>query len=177
VRTRPILMIPIFIVAILTHTATIIFLIFIFIGAHIASDRTSDTSLVSKKILLVGTGFITSLLIGPLREPILMIIGDRRAIYDAPPTDIGYASYWIFLLIASLTQGKRFFEDSRTCIAIICLTTFCLATIFHIQSTRFISAVFPFVISLIPKIDPITRLILIPISLSYIFIQWIYWLR
>jgi hypothetical protein len=165
-------------IACMLHTASFLFIFMIF--CIIFSVRLAyryDLTRLSSYILVVWTGFLMALLVGPLRVIILEWLGDRRAVYDAPATTWSYASIWIFILGAACIQTKMFFRDHTNAIALTFLSVYVFCTLFSVYGLRFLSAALPFFIVALCRFGSVERALVILLFAAYSVLQWLYWIN
>lgn len=128
-------------------------------------------------ILLVITGFVIALIVGPLRTLILEYLGDRRVVYDAAATTLTYASIWVAILIAASLQLNIFFRDNVNAIALVFLSVFTFCTLFSVYGLRFLAAALPFFVVALCRFGSIERSFVILLFAAYTVVQWVYWIR
>lgn len=160
------------------HTASFLFF-FMALSVFICVWLTKKYSLnrFSCYILLVITGFIIALIVGPLRTWILEYLGDRRVVYDAAVVTLTYASIWIAILIAASLQLNIFFRDNVNAIALVFLSVFTFCTLFSVYGLRFLAAALPFFVVALCRFGSIERSFVILLFAAYTVIQWVYWIR
>ncbi|MBU2177458.1 MAG: hypothetical protein KJ556_20390, partial [Gammaproteobacteria bacterium] len=128
------------------HTASFLFF-FIAFAVHLVikwSEKYDYQNIVSCTLLVV-TGCLVAVAVGPLRVWILSYLGDRRVNYDADASNWLYASIWIFILAISYLQERKFFRDYSNAIAVTFLSVFVFCTVFSVYGLRFLSAALPFI--------------------------------
>lgn len=174
---KPIVIVILAAVACMLHTASFLFIFMIL--SIIFSVRLAvryDLSRFSSYVLVVWTGFLIALMVGPLRVIILEYLGDRRAVYEAPSTSWSYASIWIFILGAACIQTKMFFRDHTNAIALTFLAVYTFCTFFSVYGLRFLSAALPFFIVALCRFNVIERSLVILLFAAYSVLQWLYWI-
>ncbi len=160
------------------HTASFLFF-FIAFAVHLVirwSDKYNYQNIVSC-LLLVFTGFMVAVAVGPLRVLILSYFGDRRANYEADASNWLYASIWIFILAISFFQERRFFRDYSNAIAVTFLSVFVFCTVFSVYGLRFLSAALPFIFVSLFRLGSMEKPLVILIFFAFSIVQWIYWLQ
>lgn len=159
------------------HTAVILF-VFLYLVSYFIKNKISDRAF-SRVImfgLLIATGLVMALVVGPLRGGVLSYLGDRRAVYEVASSSILYASFWFLFLGFTCLQKNYFFEVRNNLFAILCVSSFLSMTVLAVPGLRFISAAFPFIVSSILQFDRSVRLIAIQIFSAYVVLQWSLWL-
>lgn len=163
----------VYILAITIHTTVIIFMVAQF-SARFFQD-------INKKsiVCLILIGFSISLLIGPFREDILSIAGDRRAQYSDKSSSIEYLSFWIFLFIANAVQKKqnKNFWIFDTKYSLIILSSIFSSLIFGGYPARFIAACYPYLLSSMKRFEKNTSLLIFIMFAFYNFLLWVLWFR
>lgn len=167
---------PLVFCSIFIHTASALF-IAIYVFSYLSGKK---LVLARSKwfviFILVLTGGVFSILLGPLRELILSYIGDRRAQYQDLSSSVLYSLFWVGLLGCSLFQRSRFLDRLENRFSIIILSLVAFNILFSGYSTRFIAASFPAIISYMLNLSREYRMIVLPMFIYYAYAQWIYWL-
>ncbi len=175
------------VVAAFIHTAVLLFVLIFFIARLvsrfnfiilISSSSESDASKYFKYAILFSAGLLISLLLGPLREPLLSIVGDRRATYSPDMTStLAYTSLWLLLLPVFLLQTEKWFKSEINCFATIITTLVVFCYFFSTYGTRFLAAGLPMIICAIMDMDEPWKAISLIAITGYMILQWIYWFR
>ncbi|OBP15338.1 hypothetical protein A5320_08215 [Rheinheimera sp. SA_1] len=160
------------------HTATFLFA-FIAFAVYLVikwSEKYEFQNIVSC-MLLVFTGFLVALTVGPLRGWILGYLGDRRVNYDVDASNWSYASIWVFILAMCYFQERRFFRDYSNAIAVTFLSVFVFCTVFSVYGLRFLSAALPFIFVSLFRFGSVEKPLVILTFMAFSIVQWIYWVR
>lgn len=171
-------MLAVIVIACFIHTATLLFIAMWIVSSKIISrlDRWR-APVVLWALSVIGIGIMVSLIIGPFREGLLSYFGDRRVEYDLKAASFLYVSYWLFALLLVPLQKKNYFRDGANLLAVACMSTLVGATILGVTGIRFVSAVFPLVVSsLLTMAQPLNSLLALGL-LSYSGLQWFYWFQ
>lgn len=175
-RTNKFLLSLFILMSLSIHTSTIIFIVGFYLiykfDSFIFFDKNRERVLSA---LLVA--FFASVLMGPLRELVLTLINDRRAIYSDISSSYAYMSYWFFLLAFFVLSGFRNYYDNISLFAIFVLSIACFNTIFGAYNSRFVALALPFIAYAI-SVSNISSRIKIFVFLSYISftsLLWLYW--
>ena len=165
-------------IACFLHTASFLFIFMtLSIVFSVRLAERYDLSRISSYVLIVWTGLLIALIVGPLRGIILENLGDRRAVYDAPATTWSYASIWVFILMAACIQTKLFFREHTNAIALTFLSVYTFCTLFSVYGLRFLSAALPFFIVALCRFGTIERSLVILLFAAYSVLQWLYWIN
>lgn len=160
------------------HTA-----IFLFAVMHFAARKFSAPNRISL-LVLVFTGALIAVMIGPLREVILGVVGDRRAEYKDMSSSLPYLSFWIAMFFLLLFRWKKTIEKLDGRYAVIVLSLVFVNAFFGGYSTRFIAAAFPSLVIAMSNHRALVnrdRMVIInPVLLLFVpysILQWLYWFR
>lgn len=159
------------------HTTMIIFLA-VYVLCLMTGDgggRVSRWPLGLRLALILSAGFVMGLVIGPLRESLLTMIGDRRAEYLDLSSSPLYLSFWVGLLGLFLMDYRDTFRsvEGRFSLFILSLVTVNVFTGGY--SLRFLALAYPFVISTVLMAKPSVKMFAIPAMSIYMIAQWIYY--
>lgn len=159
------------------HTTMIIFLAVYVLCLMTDSEggRLSRWPLGLRVALILGAGVVMGLVIGPLRETLLTLIGDRRAEYLDLSSSPLYLSFWVGLLGLFLIDYRDTFRsiEGRFSLFILSLVTVNVFTGGY--SLRFLALAYPFVISTVLMAKPSVKMFAIPAMSIYMIAQWIYY--
>ena len=159
------------------HTTMIIFLAVYMLCIMTADEggRLSRWPLETRLAVILGTGVVMGLIIGPLRETLLNLIGDRRADYLDLAASPLYLSFWVGLLGLLLLDYRHTFRsvEGRFTLLILSLVTVNLFTGGY--SLRFLAIGYPFVIATIMLALPALKSFAVPALSVYMIAQWIYY--
>jgi len=159
------------------HTTMIIFLAVYVLCLMTGDDggRLSRWPLGLRLALILSAGFVMGLVIGPLRESLLTLIGDRRAEYLDLSSSPLYLSFWVGLLGLFLMDYRDTFRsvEGRFSLFILSLVTVNVFTGGY--SLRFLALAYPFVISTVLMAKPSVKMFAIPAMSIYMIAQWIYY--
>ncbi|MFN6262875.1 MAG: hypothetical protein ACK4XG_08700 [Chromatiaceae bacterium] len=160
------------------HTASFLFCFIVFVVHFVIkwSEKYNFQNIVSCTLLVI-TGAIVAIAVGPLRVWILEFFGDRRVNYDVDASTWSYASIWVFLLGMAYFQRREFFRDYSNAIAVTFLSVFVFCTAFSVYGLRFLSAALPFIFVALFRFGTVERPLVILIFLAFSIVQWIYWVR
>lgn len=153
------------------HTA-----IFLFGFMHFAVNKFCDVKLRNLLILCL-TGFLISIIIGPLREAILGAFGDRRAEYHDMSSTFYYLFFWILMWFFHILRWKDSMASLDGRYVLIILSIVLVNAFTGGYSTRFLAAAFPSLIIAMSKwpSKPISLITLL--FIPYASLQWLFWLR
>lgn len=159
------------------HTTMVIFLAIYILCIMTADEggRLSRWPLEVRLALVLGAGVVMGLAIGPLRETLLNLIGDRRAEYLDLAASPLYLSFWVGLLGLFLLDFRHTFRsvEGRFSLFILSLVTVNVFTGGYSQ--RFLALGYPFVIATIFLARPSLKSFAIPALSIYMVAQWIYY--
>lgn len=159
------------------HTTMIIFLAIYVLCLMTDGEggRLSRWPLGLRLALILGAGVVMGLVIGPLREVLLTLIGDRRAEYLDLSSSPLYLSFWVGLLGLFLIDYRDTFRsiEGRFSLFILSLVTVNVFTGGY--SLRFLALGYPFVISTVLIAKPSVKMFAIPAMSIYTIAQWIYY--
>lgn len=163
-------------IAFMLHTATIL-IVLMYLFSLALHFRIVERRFSVKKVaaLLLLFAFLVILVIGPFRGLILDAVGDRRAIYNVGASSIPYISIWLLFLIVVIFQRKKFFLSADNLMAVIGVSIFVIATFSGVPGLRFVSSIFPLVVSAILYFDKSFRPIFLIIFNMYVIVQWYFW--
>lgn len=159
------------------HSAAIIFLL-IYLAVVVINGLESRWGLPlwAKFMLLVAVGTLISLMLGPLREALLSMIGDRRVDYPDMSSSFKYSLFYIIMLAAMAADGRAFLKNECHQFSIIVLSIVAINVIHGGYSTRFLAASYPFLVSSVLAFRGVL-VIIFAAFLMYQSLQWAYWLR
>ena len=169
---------PLLITATLIHTGMLIFF-----AAHFVATMTRPDfgrfrwSAGGRMAMLLCFGLAVGIMVGPLREILLSAVGDRRAQYHDMSSSLLYLSFWIGLFFLLVFDQRRTLikYESRYSVAILGIIFINAFTGFY--STRFIAAIFPFlIVAIFGVLGKNKFLVSIPFLIYFLF-QWYYYLR
>ena len=131
------------------HTALALFVGVFFLSSYfIKSKRVRFFFGRSPTLFVLIVALAVSFVVGPVREIILNLIGDRRASYDAEIASLMYSSFWFFyaFIILILMKGRRV-SDISVLMGITWVLVYLFVTLYGVYSLRFLSVAFPFIVS------------------------------
>lgn len=164
--------------AMLVHTASVIFAsIYIFI---LLMDKFSKKFNFGKSIYLIFIlifGALVSIALGPLREWILIVLGDRRAEYPDMSSSFQYSLFWILMLFAMIFNYKKMIKYFYGKYNYVVLSIVTLNVFHGGYSTRFLAATFPILIITIFDFEGWWRICVLSMFFIYVSLQWLSWLR
>jgi hypothetical protein len=158
------------------HTAMLIFLAVYVLCLMTADEgRLSRWPIELRLALILGAGVLMGLVVGPLRETLLTLVGDRRAEYLDLSSSPLYLSFWVGLLGLFLIDFRDTFRsiEGRFSLFILSLVTVNVFTGGY--SLRFLALAYPFVISTVLMAKPSVKMFAIPALSIYMLAQWIYY--
>lgn len=165
-------------VAMLVHTASIIFLyIYIFI---VFMDEFSRKFKLGKSIYLIFIlmlGALISIALGPLREWILIVLGDRRAEYPDMRSSFQYSLFWMLMLFAMIFNYKEMMKSFFGKYSYVVLSIVTFNVLHGGYSTRFLAAALPIFILTIFDFERWRKICMVSMFIIYITLQWFFWLR
>lgn len=166
------------IVAMLIHTASVIFLsIYIFI---VFMDGFSRKFRLGKSIYLIFIlmfGAMISIALGPLREWILILLGDRRAEYPDMRSSFQYSLFWMLMLFAMIFNYKKMMTSFFGKYNYIILSIVTFNVLHGGYSTRFLAATLPVFILTIFDFERWWKICMLSMFVIYMILQWLFWLR
>ena len=169
---------PLLITTTLIHTGMLIFLAAHFVATMTGPDFSRFRWSARRRMaMLVCFGFAVGIMVGPLREMLLSAVGDRRAQYQDISSSLLYLSFWIGLFFLLVFDQRRTLikYESRYSVAILAIVFINAFTGFY--STRFIAAIFPFlIVAIFSVLGKNKFLVSIPFLIYFLF-QWYYYLR
>lgn len=159
------------------HTTMLIFLAVYILCVMTANEggRLSRWSVELRLAIILGAGVVMGLLIGPLRETVLTLIGDRRADYLDLSSSPFYLSFWLGLLGLFLIDYRDTFRsiEGRFSLFILALVTVNVFTGGY--SLRFLALAYPFIIATVMLAKPSLKMFAIPALSIYMIAQWVYY--
>lgn len=160
------------------HTATLIF-----VGAYLLCMATADEggrlsrwSRELRLLIVVAAGVLVGLAIGPLRESLLTLVGDRRAEYQDLSSSVFYLSFWVILFGIFLLNYREVFRSIEGRIAILILSVVSVNIFTAGYSLRFLAIAYPFVMSAILMSRPSVRIYTLCLFGVYAIAQWYYYM-
>ncbi|MBE7526251.1 MAG: hypothetical protein HS120_00830 [Burkholderiales bacterium] len=127
--------------------------------------------------ILFAIGSFISLLIGPLREVILSVIGDRRAEYIDMSSSLLYSLFWAALLIPFYLSRRYLMALDYARYALV-IVSIVFVNLFHGgYSTRFLAAAFPGIVAAVLGLHGTIKTLVTVLFIAYAMLQWLYWLR
>jgi len=123
---------------------------------------------------ILALGVSIGLAIGPLREFLLILIGDRRVDYQNLSSSILYLSFWAILLVLFLYDYKRTMKSIEGRYAVFVLTVVTVNIFTAGYSMRFLALTYPFLVVAIFGSSLWIRLLILPAMTMYILVQWLY---
>ncbi len=164
--------------SIFIHTSMLLFIsLFLFVRIVVYLGHRNLIDTLINKIVLLFVGVIFALLLGPLRDVLLGFFGDRRIGYGDISSSLLYTSIWIGLLLISLIQSKKFYEDEVNSYAVIMLTIASLSSVVGGYTTRLLAVSLPFILVAIFNFAKKSRTITIFVLVIYMVFQWVYWIQ
>ncbi|MFS0756796.1 hypothetical protein ABC383_19125 [Noviherbaspirillum sp. 1P10PC] len=158
------------------HTAMVLFIVMYLVAVQVSLwVRKRNFPVYTLAYIAMAGGALIALLIGPLRGSLLSSVGDRRAEYELGAATLSYASFWIGLLATVPLQKARFYASRFNLLSVACLATFTFATLMGVFAARFISALFPMLMSLMLTLGRPVREVMLLMYLVYLGLQWHYW--
>ncbi|MFL6716691.1 MAG: hypothetical protein ACJ8G3_10055 [Burkholderiaceae bacterium] len=158
------------------HTAMVLFIVMYLVAVQVSLwVEKRHFPVYSLAYIAMAGGALIALLIGPLRGSLLSSVGDRRAEYELGGATLSYASFWIGLLATVPLQKAKFYAARFNLLSVACLATFTFATLMGVFAARFISALFPMLISLMLTLGRPVREPVVLMYLLYLGLQWHYW--
>ena len=160
------------------HTASLLLVAMYAVAVFCSNQagKNRDTARVQFAILCFA-GVLTSLSVGPFREVILSLVGDRRVEYPDMASSSLYLLYWVLLLMVAATHLKFVTSRVESAFSIIVLSFVCANIIFGGYSTRILAISLPFVFTMMLGLPGVTRFSVVSLYLVYASAQWLYWLR
>ncbi len=159
------------------HTTMVLFLA-IYILCLLTAEDDAPFSRWSPELrlaLVLGAGFLMGLVIGPLRETLLSLIGDRRAHYQDLSSSALYLSFWVGLLGLFLMDYRNILRtvEGRFSLFILALVSVNIFT--GSYSLRFLALAYPFFIIAVMGSRPSIRMIAVPALGVYLALQWYFY--
>ncbi len=164
--------------AMMVHTASFLFVIFyLFLLFMNRIVLFFNLSKIYYFMALLIFGAIVSLALGPLREWILMLIGDRRAEYPDMQSSFLYSTFWIIFLFWMILNYKYLMDDVINAYVFIILSVVAFNTLHGGYSTRFLAAAFPLIVLSVFNFKGLWKISIVTLFFFYICAQWLFWLR
>lgn len=159
------------------HTTMVIFLAVYILCVATADEggRLSRFSVEMRLALILVAGVVVGLIIGPLRETLLTLIGDRRAEYLDLSSSALYLSFWVGLLGLFLIDYRNIFRSVEGRFSLFILTLVAVNVFTGGYSLRFLALGYPFVIITIYLARPAVKMFAIPAMSIYMVAQWVYY--
>jgi len=159
------------------HTSAIMFVAIL--AAALMFEKTVKIKPIFKTSLSILIGLSIGAATGPLMSKILTVLDDRRSEYTDMSSSIVYMLFWLILFAYFLLKG--FFESKHRTfsfyITLMVLTLVAIQTIMGGYASRFLAALFPFLIAGILETKSKEQPIVIISYLAYSFILWFYWIN
>lgn len=152
------------------HTSIVLFALMHFLANRLDKVR------FSQAFYLAIAGFMISIAIGPLREIILGLIGDRRAEYHDMSSSIVYLFFWLIMWAMLLYRWKNTIRSVDGRYALLILSIIAMNVVVAGYSTRFIVAAFPSMLITMSQWRSMSINELAILFISYSVLQWLYWL-
>jgi len=169
---------PTAVVTIMIHTAMVIF-----VAAHICASVTKkdgpfrNWNDARRVTLLLLFGISVGVAIGPLREVLLSLIGDRREVYPHMSSSYLYLSYWLILFGALVIDYRRTIKKYESRYALAILGIIAVSTFTGGYTTRLIGAAFPFMVAGIFNVFGRHNFFISIPFLIYFVLQWLYYIN
>ena len=157
-----------------THTVGAFFLVVFACGILIARQAQKWTS-VSSYTISAFIGIAFGLIMGPLRGPILALLGDRRYSVDYGSASFLFLSLWMILLILLTMDWRGRDVNPLRVLALIFLIQIILGAFFGNYTTRFLALALPILLSTFSTLRSDLRMIAVLAYLGYLTIQWSIW--
>lgn len=160
------------------HTGMLIFLAAHFLAKITGPDFTRfGWSARQQMAILVCFGIAVGIMVGPLREMLLSAIGDRRAQYHDMSSSLLYLSFWVGMFFLLVFDQRRTLIKYESRYSVAILGILCINSFTGFYSTRFLAAIFPFlIVSIFGALGKNKFLVSIPFLIYFAF-QWYYYLR
>ena len=171
-------------IAICLFAATIHTTMLIFLAVYLLCLATSDKGgyfsrwpISARVAMILGAGVVVGLVVGPLRETLLIMLGDRRAddYLDLSSSPL-YLSFWVALLGMLLFNYRDTLKDVEGRFSIFILSLVAVNIFTGGYSLRFLAIGYPFIITTVMTSRPSVRLFAVPGMLLYLLIQWAYYI-
>jgi len=159
------------------HTSAITFVAMF--AAALMFEKTVKIKPIFKTTLSILIGFGIGIATGPLMSTILTAIDDRRSEYIDMSSSIVYMSFWL-ILFAYFSLKGLFESKHRTFsfyISLMVLTLVAVQTVMGGYASRFLVALFPFVIAAMLETKAKEQPIVIISYWAYSFMLWFYWIN
>lgn len=126
-------------------------------------------------ILMLLISLFLAVILGPAREMVLSLVGDRRAEYEIYEHSLVYASIWVLLLFfLSLKRGENW-RRPELVFAFTLLGLVCFNFIFKTYNSRFVAAGIPFFAIAISHLSVLPRSLMAFFSAVYFSAHWYLW--
>ncbi len=171
---------PLILCAVFIHTAAVILIALYITATTIGRASLNQTSFkcCAAVFVLVFLGLLVAVMLGPMRESILLSLEDRRALYDEDmSSSLTYNSFWILLLVAGFFGGPQWLLKSQNAFVCVVLSCVMFGTFFQAYTLRILATTFPLVITFMLNLPLQFRLPLVAAFVAYATLQWAYWLR
>lgn len=159
------------------HTSAVTFVAMFMVALTL--EKTFKIQPIFKTIISLLIGFGIGIATGPLMSTILSAIGDRRSEYTDMSSSIVYMSFWLILLAYFSLKGLLESKDRTFSfyISLMVLTLVATQTFLGGYPSRFLVALFPFLIAAMLETKAKEQSIVIISYLTYSFILWFYWMN
>lgn len=159
------------------HTSAITFVVMF--AAALMFEKTVKIKPIFKTTLSILIGLGIGVATGPLMSTILTAIDDRRSEYLDMSSSIVYMSFWL-ILFAYFSLKGLFESKHRTFsfyISLMVLTLVTVQTVLGGYASRFLVALFPFVVAAMLENQAKEKYIVLLSYCAYTFMLWFYWLN
>lgn len=159
------------------HTSAVTFVAMF--AAALMFEKTVKIKPIFKTTLSILIGLGIGIATGPLMSTILTAIDDRRSEYTDMSSSIVYMSFWL-ILFAYFSLKGLFESKHRTFSFYISLMVLALVAVQAVMggyASRFLVALFPFVIAAMLETKAKEQPIVIISYLAYSFMLWFYWIN
>lgn len=159
------------------HTSAVTFVAMF--AAALMFENTVKIKPIFKTTLSILIGLGIGIATGPLMSTILTAIDDRRSEYIDMSSSIVYMSFWL-ILFAYFSLKGLFESKHRTFsfyISLMVLALVAVQTVMGGYASRFLVALFPFVIAAMLETKAKEQPIVIISYLAYSFMLWFYWIN
>ena len=159
------------------HTSAVTFVAMF--AAALMFEKTVKIKPIFKTTLSILIGLGIGIATGPLMSTILTAIDDRRSEYTDMSSSIVYMSFWL-ILFAYFSLKGLFESKHRTFSFYISLMVLALVAVQAVMggyASRFLVALFPFVIAAMLETKAKEQPIVIISYWAYSFMLWFYWIN
>ncbi|WP_147252170.1 hypothetical protein [Blastococcus sp. TF02-09] len=164
--------------AVLVHSSMPLFLAFYALARFVLRhEPRTEKAAVGQAAVLMTAGAVVALATGPLRVTILNALGDRRVEYPENTSSLLFMSFWVLLLVWLLVDWRDSVRRIDAAIIVPVLTVAAVNIPLQGYSTRFLVALFPFMIVAIARLNRRWSGLPGVIYAAYTVLQWAYWLR